>query len=87
MRCFILAHAGSLLFVVVCGSFPPQLQQHLSASMADAHPKDIYKDTHADRNKIKLLFCGGASAVIARTMIAPLSRTTVLFQVSEIRLD
>jgi hypothetical protein len=45
----------------------------------------LYKDTHADKNRIKLLICGGTSAVIARTAVAPLSRTTTLFQVSSMK--
>ncbi|PRP88156.1 EF-hand domain-containing protein [Planoprotostelium fungivorum] len=44
-----------------------------------------YTDTPADRNKIKLAVAGGASAAISRTLVAPLSRTTVLFQVGWMR--
>eukprot|EP01117_Protostelium_nocturnum_P008932 TRINITY_DN3205_c0_g1_i1.p1 TRINITY_DN3205_c0_g1~~TRINITY_DN3205_c0_g1_i1.p1 ORF type:complete len:309 (-),score=78.05 TRINITY_DN3205_c0_g1_i1:186-1112(-) len=43
---------------------------------------DQYKDTHADRNKLKLLFCGATAGGFSRTAVAPLSRITILFMVS-----
>mmetsp|Transcript_10356 Transcript_10356/g.14203 ORF Transcript_10356/g.14203 Transcript_10356/m.14203 type:complete len:317 (+) Transcript_10356:86-1036(+) len=42
---------------------------------------DIYQDTHADQNKMKLLVAGGLSAAMSRTAAAPLLRVTILFQV------
>jgi len=44
-----------------------------------------YKDTKADANKTKLLLAGGLSGAVSRSAVAPLSRTTVLFQVQVMR--
>jgi len=46
---------------------------------------DSYKDTHADRNKTKLLVSGALSGVLGRTAVSPLYRTTVLFQVQNMK--
>lgn len=46
---------------------------------------DNYKDTRADRNKMKLMICGGVSGGISRTIIAPFSRTSLLFQVQNVK--
>jgi len=47
--------------------------------------EDSYKDTHADRNKIKVLVAGAFSGALGRTAVSPLYRTTVLFQVQNMK--